>query len=169
MLRRVGELTQWIRQACGAHSILASISVGVQAQVIQLGKLLVLKILLQTMACSSWPWDTLVELLRLIQRVELLSGCICVLQILQVHRGRSLLWKDLSEVEAIHAVHGAQTQILQSGIYSIMIKLRQATGQVPAKIHACILLLRGASDQGLVQEVLLSPTRCSSKNGLISY
>ena len=49
-----------------------------------------------------------------------------------------------------------------------MIKLTQVAGQVPAKIHAWILLLRGASNQGLVQEVLLSPTRCS-KNWLICY
>lgn len=75
------------------------------------------------MACSSWPCDVWVELLRLVQRVELLSGCVCVLQILQVHRTWSLLRKDLSEVEAIHAVHGAQTQILQSSIQSILIKL----------------------------------------------
>ena len=111
LLGLVDELTELIRQACGARSILASISTGVQAQVTQLSKLLILKILLQTMACSSWPCDAWVELLRLIQRVELLSGCICVLQILQVHRTRSLLWKNLSHVQAIHAVHGAQTQI----------------------------------------------------------
>jgi len=119
-------------------------------------------------ACSSC--DVWVELLWLTQRVERLTGCISALQILHIHRTRSLLRKNLSEVQAIHAVHGAQTQILQSSIQSIWINVRQATGQGSAKIHACILLLRIDSDQVLmVQEVLLSQTtELPCQNALIS-
>jgi len=39
---------------------------------------------------------------------------------------------------------------------------------VPRKIHAWILLLRNASDQGLVQEVLLIQPRYSTQNALMS-
>ena len=107
-LRLIDELAQRIRQARRAHPILTSSSVGIQAQVTQLlCKLLILKIWLQTMACPSWPRDAWVELLRLIHRVKLLSGCTRILQILQVPRARCLLRKYLRKVQAIHGIHAS--------------------------------------------------------------